>query len=438
MRGELSSPTVPLEAVLLRLEAGWSPVCSATPPGRDEWGVLRLSAITSGRFVQTEAKRLLPASVPRSRFEVRPGDVLMSRANGVRALVGVACTVKEVRPRLLLPDLAFRLVPNPELLDPEYLGLALSSAETRSQLDAMMRGTSGQYKISQADIRSLRIPLLKVEEQRRIVAAHNAIERRIAAMGEVRAKLAILRRTAVDDLVAGPTVRVGTLLTRRPRNGFSPLEVPEWSGLLALGLGCLTADGFRPRQLKRVPDSDMARRFLLADGDLLMSRANTRELVGLAGLYKDVGHPCIYPDLMMRFSVDRELCLPEYLELALGTPKLRRAIQAGARGTSESMVKISAEFVESLEVPMPSIEAQRRAVLAVAALDSRIAKQEAAIKKLRVVQQGVMEDLLIGRAHSKMSTRSAGQRRSASTASVPAYARKVESAGRPTVTSRSG
>ncbi|MFB7057261.1 restriction endonuclease subunit S [Streptomyces vinaceus] len=293
-------------------------------------------------------------------------------------------------------------------------------------------------KIGAGAVEDLEIPLPRPEEQSRIVAVHDAIERRIAAMGEVRTKLAILRRTVVDDLVAGPTARVGTLLTRRPRNGYSPLEVPEWSGLLAVGLGCLTTEGFRPRQLKSIPDSDMARRFLLADGDLLMSRANTRELVGLAGLYKDVGHPCIYPDLMMRLTVDRELCLPDYLELALSTPKLRRAIQAGARGTSESMVKISAEFAESLEVPVPSIEAQHRAVLAVAALDSRIAKQEVAIQKLRVVQQGVMEDLLMVRVHEEAGGQSTSQRRPTPIASGSTLERKVESVGRPTLTTRSG
>ncbi|MBT2458104.1 hypothetical protein [Streptomyces sp. ISL-86] len=380
----------------------------------------------------------IPDSPEARQALLRHGDLLVSRAN-TRELVGLAGRYQDVGNTCIYPDLMMRLRSDESKCLSSYLELVLRSDAVRRELRASARGTSeSMVKIGAAAVEDLEVPLPSPEEQSRIVAAHNAMERRIATLDEVRTKLVILRRAAVDGLVAGPTARVGTLLMRRPRNGFSPLEVPEWSGLLALGLGCLTAEGFRPRQLKRIPDTDMARRFLLADGDLLMSRANTRELVGLAGLYKDVGHPCIYPDLMMRLSVDPELCLPDYLELTLSTPKLRRAIQAGARGTSESMVKISAEFAESLEVPVPSIEAQRRAVLAVAALDSRIAKQEAAIEKLRVVQQGVVEDLLMGRAHSKVSARSAGQRRPALATSVPAHARKAESAGRPTLTSRSG
>ncbi|GAA1922894.1 restriction endonuclease subunit S [Streptantibioticus ferralitis] len=284
-----------------------------------------------------------------------------------------------------------------EDIDPYFLAYAIQTKTP--EILAMVEETShGTGRLDTIRLQELEIGVPPLPEQRRIVAACEAIERRIAAIKRVRAKLAVLRRTVVDDLVTGPPLALGTLLEHRPRNGFSPLEVPEWTGLLTLGLGCLTTDGFRPRQMKRIPDSDSARRFLLADGDLLMSRANTRELVGLVGMYRDVGYPCIYPDLMMRLRPDPGKCLPEYLALVLSTPSVRRAIQAGARGTSESMVKISAEFAESLDVPLPSVEAQRRAVLAVAAVDSRIAQQGAVIDKLRLVQRAVTEDLLVGKA----------------------------------------
>ncbi|MFI7875343.1 hypothetical protein [Streptomyces salinarius] len=194
-----------------------------------------------------------------------------------------------------------------------------------------------------------------------------------------------------------PLVPVGEILRSDPSNGFSPKEVAEWTGLLSLGLGCLTKSGFLPRQLKRVPDSSYARRFLLSDGDLLLSRANTRELVGLVGIYRDVGNPCIYPDLMMRLIPNDIVCLPSYLELVLGSATVRRELQAGARGTSESMVKISASLVQSLRVPLPSIAEQRKIVNAHAVVEQRIAALDQVRAKLRVIQRGVVEGLLGGR-----------------------------------------
>ncbi|WP_107430852.1 restriction endonuclease subunit S [Streptomyces sp. CS057] len=400
MRGEsdrFGHSMVPLKSLLKKVETGWSPVCEPKPPGADEWGILKLSAVTSGAFIESEAKRFPDQLTPRPAYEVKSGDILMSRANGVQALVGVTCSVGDVRPKLLLPDLVFRLVPDPGVLEAEFLSIALTSVDARRQIDSVMRGTSGQYKVSQADVRGLEIPDLCLPDQRRIVAAHTAFYQRIAALQESLNKLSIVRRGIIGKAMSGPAVRLGDLLSRKPRNGFSPPEVHEWTGLLTLGLGCLTPQGFIPRQLKRISSTAQAEKFILSDGDLLVSRANTRELVGLAGRFRDVGQPCIYPDLMMRLRPDSDRCLPSYLEIVLGTSAIRKAVQSAARGTSESMVKISSGVVEALRIPLPALRAQEEIVAAVGALDARIAKQSAAVAKLRVIQEGVVEELLGGR-----------------------------------------
>lgn len=194
---------VDLSQCLIGIESGWSPVCDSARPAVDEWGVLKLSAITSGKFVASESKRLPNDVLPRTVLEVRPGDVLVSRANGVKALVGVACTVGHVRPRLLLPDLVFRLIADPDVLDPEFLSIVLSTAGVRRQIEAVMRGTSGQYKVSQTDLRALEIPQLSLAEQREIVAARDAVHRKISAAQRHLAKLRSAQQSVVEDLLSG-------------------------------------------------------------------------------------------------------------------------------------------------------------------------------------------------------------------------------------------
>ncbi|MFQ3558889.1 restriction endonuclease subunit S [Streptomyces gramineus] len=184
-------------------------------------------------------------------------------------------------------------------------------------------------------------------------------------------------------------VRLGSVLETPPKNGYSPKDVPEWTGLKALGLGCLTPRGFAPSQLKNVPDSVMARRFTLADGDLLMSRANTRELVGLAGRFTQIGAACIYPDLMMRLRPRAEQCLPGYLEIVLRSATVRRAVQAGARGTSESMVKISASLVEDLRIPLPPLSEQRDIVAAHEAFERRVGALERMLAKVEIAESAL-------------------------------------------------
>ncbi len=191
-----------------------------------------------------------------------------------------------------------------------------------------------------------------------------------------------------------PIVRLGSVLSMKPRNGYSPKEVPEWTGLQALGLGCLTVSGFAPVQIKNIPDTAVARRCTLTDGDVLISRANTRELVGLVGRYRPTGHPCIYPDLMMRLRPNESQCLPEYLELVLRSNSVRKAVRAGAQGTSESMAKISSALVTGLEIPMPSVADQRQIVAVHTAFERRIYALEAALGKVRTVDQALSAEAL--------------------------------------------
>ncbi|MGC4931823.1 restriction endonuclease subunit S [Streptomyces sp. DT117] len=281
-------------------------------------------------------------------------------------------------------------------IDPYFLAYAIK-VRTPEILRMVEETSHGTGRLDTARLQELEIGVPSMAEQCRIVAANSAFEQRIAALEKSLEKLGIVRRGLIGDAMSGPFVRLGNLLSEKPRNGFSPPEVHEWTGLLTLGLGCLTPQGFIPRQLKRIPSTVQAEKFILSDGDFLMSRANTRELVGLAGRFRDVGQPCIYPDLMMRLRPDSDRCLPSYLEIVLGTSAIRKAVQGAARGTSESMVKISSGVVEALRIPLPALRVQEEIVAAVGALDARIAKQGAAVAKLRVIQEGVVEELLGGR-----------------------------------------
>ncbi|MCX4639186.1 hypothetical protein QT196_18960 [Streptomyces sp. P9-2B-2] len=178
------------------------------------------------------------------------------------------------------------------------------------------------------------------------------------------------------------------------RNGFSPPESAEWTGVQMLGLGCLTPDGFQPRQLKNAPTGiGLGHAALLKGGDLLMSRANTRDLVGLAGRYRDVGNPCIYPDLMMRLRPAAN-CLPVFLEQLLRSASVRRGIMAAAQGTSESMVKISAPMVAGLRVPSFSLGNQRRIVELLDAVTEAEGAVEVASEKLRTMRTGILTDAM--------------------------------------------
>ncbi len=197
-------PIVELGSVVADLENGWSPKCFPRPAEPDEWGVLKLGAVSFGTYNDAENKALPPNLAPVPRLEVKAGDVLISRAN-IPRLVGACTLVASTRPRLMLCDKIFRVVPmSPEPVDPAFLAEVLKIPMVRLQIEASCTGTSPTMQnITKPSLLRLRFPLPPLELQRTFVAA--LTEARVAAeavLGESTSRLATAL-AEVDAMILG-------------------------------------------------------------------------------------------------------------------------------------------------------------------------------------------------------------------------------------------
>ena len=159
-------PTVQLRDVIADLENGWSPKCHDRPAEPDEWGVLKLGAVSFGVFNPEENKALPRRLEPRSHLEVKSGELLISRANVTR-LVGAVALAGETRPKLMLCDKIFRVVSRePAPVDMKFLAEVLRISAVRRQIEANVTGTSPTMKnISKPALMSLTFPLPPKPEQ---------------------------------------------------------------------------------------------------------------------------------------------------------------------------------------------------------------------------------------------------------------------------------
>lgn len=69
---------------------------------------LKLGAVAQGRFRPGEHKALPPSLASETRYEIRPGDLLVTRSNTPEK-AGDACCVSETRHHLIMSDLIYRL-----------------------------------------------------------------------------------------------------------------------------------------------------------------------------------------------------------------------------------------------------------------------------------------------------------------------------------------
>lgn len=160
-----------------KIENGKSPQCETRPAGIDEWGVLKVGAVSFGKYDDRENKAL-PEGLPfSSKYEVRSGDFIVSRANTTE-LVGACAIVDRTRPKLLLSDKTFRFHfrSDVELL-PHWLDHVMKSPALRKQIARGASGTSPTMKnISKEKVLGLLLPPHRLPAQRRIVAELDALQ----------------------------------------------------------------------------------------------------------------------------------------------------------------------------------------------------------------------------------------------------------------------
>ena len=155
--------------VLADIQPGWSPQCEGRPRVGAEWGVLKVSACSWGRFLPEENKALPAGMEVPPDIEVQPGDWIISRANTTE-LVGRSVLAFECPPHLLLADKTLRLVPMPGF-SPRWGNLVNHAPSSRAHYAAKAGGTSASMRnISQEVIRNLVIAIPPIEEQDRIYA----------------------------------------------------------------------------------------------------------------------------------------------------------------------------------------------------------------------------------------------------------------------------
>ncbi len=182
------------------LDQGSSPIAASAPAGPDEFGVLKLSAVSKGRFKREENKALREADEEEQAFALRKGDVLITRGNTPELVADVAC-VPDDEPNLLLPDLIYRLRVHKGKILPAYLTFFLTTAAARVQIRRDARGSSGSMvKVSQGHVLDWLAPLPPLSEQTEIVDYLQRAEVRFQSMTqEVSSSLSLLseRRAAL-------------------------------------------------------------------------------------------------------------------------------------------------------------------------------------------------------------------------------------------------
>jgi type I restriction enzyme S subunit len=202
-------------------------------------------------------------------------------------------------------------------------------------------------------------------------------------------------------------------LLRRLDQGWSPVASSwpaadgEWG---VLKLSAARAGAFIPAENKALEEGfDAEGTPTPRAGDLLISRSNTPDRVGDVGLVRR-DYPCLLiPDLLYRAQLLQHKALPDFLCWFLLSRGARVQIEADARGSSGSMVKLGQGHIRGWLIPYPPLPEQG----AIADfLDRETAKINAIATKIKAAIERLQEyrtALITAAVTGKIDVREMGQ-----------------------------
>ncbi len=201
--GQRLPAAVPICSIIAMLDQGWSPQCESEPASNSEhWAVIKTTAIQPMEFLAEQNKRLPGQLEARPGLELRAGDLLVTRA-GPRSRVGVACTVRSTRPRLMLCDKAYRVRFNTAMAEARYMEIVLNAPAVREAINGLKTGMSDSgVNLTQKRFGELRVPVPSLALQACIVAD---VDRRLSIVREVEAEIQVSleRARALRQAVLG-------------------------------------------------------------------------------------------------------------------------------------------------------------------------------------------------------------------------------------------
>ena len=216
------------------------------------------------------------------------------------------------------------------------------------------------------------MPVAPIAEQTRITDQLDTLLARIQACTDrldaipallKRFRQAVLGAANTGDLLtepssgAFPVVALGSVLAEPLRNGKS---VRDGDGLPVLRLTSLKTATIDLTETKTGDWTGIAdvKRFLVQDGDYLVSRGNgSKDLVGRGGLVAACSEDIAFPDTMIRMRPNKTRLLPDYLKYAWSSQFVRAQIERAAK-TTAGIWKVSQPDLEGIRLPLPLLEEQ--------------------------------------------------------------------------------
>ena len=327
----------------------------------------------------------------------RKGNVLFGRRRAYLKKAAVApfdgicsgdITVIEAKPDRILPELLPFIIQNDDLFD-FAVGKSAGSLSPRVKWEHLK---NYEFELPDMDKQKKLAELLWAMDNTK-----KSYQKLIAATDElVKSQFIEMFGDPIKNPLGWPTMTLDQatedIVSGQCLNGDAGQLQPGQKAVLKVS--AVTYGVFNANEYKVLRDvKQIAKGIYPQKGDLLFSRANTREYVGATALINQDYPDLMLPDKLWKLIFKQEI-MPVFAKQFLSHPEVRKVLSAMATGTSGSMYNISMEKLKRLEIIVPNMNRQKEYIRFVDQSDKSKFELEKALSELTATYKRIIAENL--------------------------------------------
>ena len=353
---------------------------SAKPDQNEGLPILRISAVRAMKLDDSDT-RFLPLDFNgAATYKLREDDLLFTRYNGNRELVGACVRVGKLTSDLVYPDKLIRVRLRKELVYPGFVERAANTAAARAFVSEKLKTSAGQVGVSGADLKLVPLRIAPLAEQKRIADKLDAVLARVDACRERLDCLpGILKRFRLSVLAAATS----GALTEEWRSQWP--DAGQWRevslGDIADIQGGVTKDAKKQsladaevpylrvanvqrgyidlKEVKtiRVP-AEKLRGLLLKPGDVLFNEGGDIDKLGRGWVWEGQVAQCTFQNHVFRARLHDGDDEPKYVSWWGNSRGLDYFLRAGKQTTNLASINKSVLGSLPISLPLPLEQAE--------------------------------------------------------------------------------
>ena len=334
-------------------------------------------------------------------YILQDGDILMSHINSEKHLGKVALYSKQDDEQIIHGMNLLMLRADTQKVIPEYAKYYFESQKFLRQIGRITKKSVNQASFTVTALKELEIPLASIIVQRDISEKLKKVDWLASLRKQQIAKLDELVKVRFVEMFGNPASNTMGWKSEQLvdclqgiDNGKSFVcsnDTRQGQEPAMLKLSAVTYGVYNQKENKVLLDDTM---FIKAAevhrGDLLFTRKNTPELVGMCAYVTNTEPSLMMPDLIFRLNPNDKINAI-FLWKLINHELFREKIQNIATGSAKSMSNISKERLGKLKIIVPPIPLQNQFATFMERVDQQKQTVQQSLEKLELMKKALMQ-----------------------------------------------